>query len=92
VALFSPANALDLAVTVLYVLAFLAVLTRIGLVAAVSFQIISLTLGYSPPLEITQWYAGRAVIALLIPFALLVSSFYVSLGGQPPFGRSLKER
>jgi len=75
----------------LYVLAFLAVLTRVGLVAALSFQIIFLTLGFSPPLEITQWYAGRAVIALLIPLALLVSGFYVSLGGQPIFGSALKE-
>jgi serine/threonine-protein kinase len=91
VALFSPTNAVDLAATVLYVLAFLAVLTRIGLVAALSFQIISLTLGFSPPLQITQWYAGRAVIALLIPLTLLVWGFYVSLGGQPMFGSALKE-
>jgi hypothetical protein len=91
VALFSPAGAVDLAATILYVLAFLTVLTRVGLVAALSFQIISLTLGFSPPLEITQWYAGRAVIALLIPLALLTCGFYVSLGGQPIFGSALKE-
>ena len=91
VALFFPANAVDLAATVLYVLAFLAVLTRIGLVAALSFQIISLTLGFSPPLEITQWYAGRAVIALVIPLTLLICAFYVSLGGQSIFGSALKE-
>jgi len=90
VALFFPASAVDLAATILYVLAFLAVLTRIGLVAALSFQIISLTLGFSPPLEITQWYAGRAVIALLIPLALLVWGFYVSLGGQLGFGSALE--
>ena len=90
VALFSPASAVDLAATILYVLAFLAVLTRIGLVAALSFQIISLTLGFSPPLEITQWYASRAVIALLIPLALLVWGFYVSLGNQLIVGSALK--
>ena len=91
VALFSPSNAMELAVSILYVLVFMAVLTRIGLVAAVTFQLIILTLGYSPPLEITQWYAGRAIVALLIPLALLVWGSYVSLGGQPIFGSALKE-
>ena len=81
---------MGLAAAILYVLALLAVLTRIGLVAALSFQIISLTLGFSPPLEITQWYAGRAVTALLIPLALLVWGFYVSLGGQLIFGSALQ--
>jgi hypothetical protein len=77
--------------TVLFVLVFLAVLVGIGLVAAASFFFIMLTLGTSPPLILDQWYAGRAMIALLIPLALLLYGFYVSLGGRPIFGSALKE-
>jgi hypothetical protein len=60
-------------------------------VAAVSFYIVWITLGTSPPFDFTQWYAGRALIALLVPIALLVCGFYVSLGGQPIFGSSARE-
>jgi hypothetical protein len=38
-----------------------------------------------------QWYAGRAIIALLVPLTVLVWGFYASLGGQPILGRALKE-
>jgi serine/threonine protein kinase len=81
----------DFALTVLFMLVFLAVLVRVGLVAAAAFFFILLTLGTSPPLILDQWYAGRAMIALLIPLALLLYGFYVSLGGQPIFGSALKE-
>lgn len=37
-----------------------------------------------------RWYAGRAMIALLLPLILLFWGFYVSLGGQPIFGSALK--
>ena len=77
--------------TVLFVVVFLAVLVRIGLVAAAAFFFILLTLGTSPPLVLDQWYAGRAVIALLAPLALLFWGFYVSLGSQSVFGSTLKE-
>lgn len=40
---------------------------------------------------LSQWYAGRAMIALLGPLALLAWGFYISLGGQPLFGSALKE-
>jgi len=89
VILVSAHSAADLAVTVLHVLVFLAVLTRVGLVAAGGFTMALDTLRYSPPLDLTQWYAGRAVIALLPPLALLVCGFYVSLGGQPILGSLL---
>jgi hypothetical protein len=84
-------TALDLALTVLFVLVFLTVLVRIGLVAAAAFFFILLTLGTSPPLILDQWYAGRAMIALLAPLTLLLWGFYVSLGRQPVFGNALKE-
>ena len=82
---------LGFTLTVLFVFVFLAVLVRIGLVAAAAFFFILLTLGTSPPLILDQWYAGRAMIALLLPLTLLFWGFYVSLGGQPVFGSALKE-
>jgi serine/threonine-protein kinase len=84
-------TALDFALTVLFVFVFLAVLVRVGLVAAAAFFFILLTLTTSPPLILDQWYAGRAMIALLLPLTLLFWGFYVSLGGQPVFGSALKE-
>ena len=84
-------TALDFTLTILFVFVFLAVLTRIGLVAAAAFFFILLTLGTSPPLTLDQWYAGRAMIALLAPLTLLVWGFYVSLGSQPVFGSAMKE-
>lgn len=91
VASAGPRDFQEFSLSVLYALIFLAVLTRVGLVAAVSFYIVQITLGTSPPFDFTQWYAGRALIALLVPIALLVCGFYVSLGGQPIFGSALKE-
>jgi hypothetical protein len=86
-----PANPLDLGLTVLYTLVFLVVLTRLSLVSAASFLVVWNTLTVSPPLDLTQWYGGRAMIALLVPLTLLVLGFYVSLGGQSIFGSALKE-
>ncbi len=80
-----------LALTVLFVVAFLCIQIRVGLVAAASLLYILIAMTTSPPLMMGQWYAPRAVIALLIPLALLVYGFYVSLGGQPIFGRALTE-
>jgi hypothetical protein len=84
-------TALDFALAVLFVVVFLAVMVRVGLVAAAAFFFILLTLSTSPPLILDQWYAGRAVIALLLPLTLLFWGFYVSLGSQPVFGSALNE-
>jgi serine/threonine-protein kinase len=89
VAFFSPVSVAGLGLALLYTITFLIVLTRLGLVAAVSFLVAWNTLTASPPLDLTQWYAGRALIALLVPLALLVFGFYISIGGQPIFGRAL---
>jgi hypothetical protein len=89
--MFAQTTALDFALTVLFVLLFLAVLVRIGLVAAAAFFFILLTLSTSPPLILDQWYAGRAIIALLAPLTLLFWGFYVSLGSQRVLKGALKE-
>jgi hypothetical protein len=91
VASSSPIYAVDLGLAFLYALVFLIVLTRLGLVSAASFLVVLSTLAVSPPLNLTQWYAGRAVVALLAPLTLLLFGFYVSLGGRPIFGNALKE-
>jgi len=90
-ATFGPTNVLELTLGLLYLTVFLTVLTRIGLVVAVSFYLVWTALGDCPPLAISQWYAGRAVIALLIPLSVLAWGFYVSFGGQPIFGSALRE-
>jgi predicted Ser/Thr protein kinase len=80
-----------LALTVLFVAAFLGIQIRAGLVAAASFLYILIALNTSPPLVMSQWYAPRAMIALLIPLTLAIWGFYASLGGQPLLGNALKE-
>jgi predicted Ser/Thr protein kinase len=78
--------ATNVAMTIL----LLFVLTRIGLLAAVSF-VLGTSITGAPPLVFSQWYAGRAVIALLLPLAFLMYGFYISLGNQPIFGSALKD-
>ena len=68
---------------------FLFILTRVGLLAAVAFCLVGTLWG--PPLVFSQWYAGRAVIPLILPLALLLYGFYISLGSQPIFGSALKD-
>ena len=64
------------------------ILTRVGLLAVVGFWL-GTALSGAPPLVFSEWYATRALIALLAPLAVLVYGFYVSLGGQPMFGKAL---
>lgn len=82
---------LDLVVGLVSLLMFMAVLARVGLVASAGFLVVSRTLYVSPPLDMTPWYGGRAALALVVPLALLLIGFYVSVGGQPIFGNLLKE-
>ncbi len=63
--------------------------TRVGLVATACF-VLAQSLGF-PPLDFSQWYAGRAMIGLMLPLALLFYGFWVSLGGQPILGSALRE-
>lgn len=84
-------NLADFALTSLFVAVFLTVQLRVGLVAAASFFFVLLTLDTSPPLDFAQWYAIRAMIALVIPIALLIYGFYISLGTQPIFGKALED-
>ena len=91
IAQYTAFSAVDLVLTVLFVSSFMVVLIRFGLIATICFVIVSLTIGTSPPLSFSQWYSGRAVIALLVPIAFLMYGFYFSLGGKPVFGKALEE-
>ena len=86
-----PRSAIELLLGIVMMVFFLGVLTRVGLLGAVSFFVVWTALINAPPLDFTQWYAGLTVVALLVPLALMVSGFYVSLGGQPMFGNALSE-
>ena len=91
VALDLPRSPLGVVEEIIMAVLTLAVLTRIGLLGVVSFFLVSWAIIGAPPLNFTQWYAGLAVIGLMVPFVLLVYGFYVSLGGQPIWGNALKE-
>jgi len=84
-------SAVDVTLTVVLASVLMAVLLRFGLIAGASFFAVFLTLVASPPLNFSEWYSGRAMIALLVPTGLLIYGFWISLGGQSPFGNALAE-
>jgi serine/threonine-protein kinase len=91
VVLGAPRSATSLAIHIFLAVLALAILGRVGMLGMVSYFVVSASVVTVPPLNFTQWYAGLAVIGLSVPLALLVYGFYVSLGGQPIFGRTLSE-
>ena len=84
-------SVIDVVLTVVYVALFMFVFIRLGLIAITCFHLVFNCVAVSPPLDFSQWYASRAVIGLLVPLALLVYGFYVSLGSQSILGGALKE-
>ena len=87
---FSPTTTLDIFTYGVTAVVFLFVLVRFGLVASIASLTFD-TFYFSPPLDFHRWYAGLALISLLVPFALLVWGFHASLGGQPLLGSALKD-
>ena len=79
-------SALDFAMGTAWASLYLTVQSKSGLIASASFMVYTTLFNDSPPLEFSRWYAGRSMIALMVPLALVVYGFYVSLGGQPLFG------
>ncbi len=65
---------------------YLLIQNRSGLVASASFMVYTTLFNDSPPLQFSRWYAGRSMVALMVPLALVVYGFYVSLGGQQMLG------
>ena len=58
---------------------YLTIQGKSGLIASASFMVFTTLVNDSPPLEFSRWYAGRSMIALMVPLALVVYGFYVSL-------------
>lgn len=91
IAVNASPSPVDLIVAVVFASVSMAVLLRFGLIASGSLSVVFLILSASPPLNFSQWYSGRAAIALLVPIALLIYGFWISLGGQSPFGNAIGE-
>jgi hypothetical protein len=71
---------------------FLFVLVRFGMLASTALLATVFSLQRTPlTLDVSAWYAPRAFVVLFLFTALLVVSFYRSLGGKPLFGRALLE-
>jgi hypothetical protein len=87
----SSPSTVEMVVATVFTIVFMALFLRVGLIAGASFFVVFQTLTSSPPLNFSAWYSGRAAIALLIPSALLIYGFWISLGGQSPFGNALTE-
>lgn len=88
---YSSGSMVDVVLTLTFISILMLVLVRLGLIAATCTFAVFETLAASPPLDFSQWYAGRAMIALVFPLALLIYGFWASLGTQPLFGSALKE-
>ena len=88
---YASPNAVDVVLTIVYVSMFMIVFVRLGLIAGACFLVVFYSISQSPPLDFSQWYAGRAMITLLPVLALLLYGFYISLGSQPVFGKALED-
>jgi serine/threonine-protein kinase len=71
----------------------LVVTTRFGLLAMIASQFFTLLFAtYPMTWDFSVWYAGSTIFALCAGLAVVIYSFYISLGGQPVFkGGLLRE-
>jgi serine/threonine-protein kinase len=76
---------------VLAAIAFLALLTRVGLLAVAIAPFYGLVEAAPVTLDLSRWYAGRSAFVLLVLAAVAACGFYTSLGGKPLFGSALDE-
>ena len=62
----------------------LTVITRFGLLAMIASQFFGqLFIAYPMTLDFSAWYAGSTIFGLGAGLAVVLYSFYISLGGQP---------
>jgi serine/threonine-protein kinase len=65
------------------------VLIRYGILAAMAlFYTANVILEFPMSLDLSHWYAGNCLAALLVILGLAAYGFYNSLGGRPIFGAS----
>jgi hypothetical protein len=83
---FYPSSVLEL----LGLAAFIAVLVRFGLLAALAGNFVLELLRELPmPLNLSVWYAGPGLFALALIAAIALYGFRRSLGGRPAFGKGV---
>ncbi|HKY27383.1 MAG TPA: serine/threonine-protein kinase [Pyrinomonadaceae bacterium] len=71
-------------------LTIVTVVARFGLLATMAHQLFFfLTLMYPMTTDFSVWYAPSMVFALALVVGIAVYGFYISLGGQSPFGNRL---
>ena len=82
--LFGAHLALNWAMVGLLVAAYIAVLTRLGLLGAIAFQFYNfLLLNFQITSDFSTWYAGGTVVALLLAVSLAYYGYYNSVSRQP---------
>ena len=68
----------------------LVVTMRFGLLAMVACLFFSFLFNFYPmTADFSVWYAGSTIFGLCAGLAVVVYSFYISLGGQPVFKAGL---
>jgi hypothetical protein len=68
------------------------VLYRFGVFAIAAALAVRLILYDAPlTLDLSAWYASRAIVTLLVLLALAAWGFHVSLGGKPAFGTAMMD-
>jgi hypothetical protein len=77
---------------VLYLPGMIFVLMRFGLLAAVASMFVTLVMGAAvASLDLSSWYADRALLSITVILALLVFGAATALGGKTIFGDPLRE-
>jgi hypothetical protein len=68
----------------------LVVIMRFGLLAMIASLFFSFLFNFYPMTsDFSVWYAGSTIFGLFAGLAVVVYSFYISLGGQPVFKAGL---
>jgi serine/threonine-protein kinase len=90
--LFGQSPLVEWASGLLRALLLLVVLSRGGLLALATSLFVLFGLLEAPlTLDLSSWYAPRALPVVLVIAAIAAYGFHTSLAGKPPFGRSLLE-
>ena len=77
-------------VSTLIALTIVTVVARFGLLASMAHQLFFfLALTYPMTTDFSVWYAPSMLFALALMVGIAVYGFYISLGGQSPFGNRL---
>jgi hypothetical protein len=68
------------------------VMIRFGLLALVAnFVVYSVLSNFPLTFQVSAWYSGISVTAILLIAAMAFYGFYFSLGGRPAFGGAVLE-